>query len=143
MTSAGAGALVSALVVASLGNFERKGLLASSGVISFPAAIIVLSFTQTTVTASLVCFFLGMAMILLTATMNTLVQSAITDRLRGRVMSLYVLVFLGPLPFGNLLAGRLAEYLGVVATLQLGAGICLLVSSFLLLRTPEFVRFRA
>ncbi|MFH1312764.1 MAG: MFS transporter [Candidatus Eisenbacteria bacterium] len=143
MTAAGAGALVSALVVASLGNFDRKGLLTSAGVVLFPLTIIALTFTGAPLTAMVMCFVLGLAMILLTASMNTLVQSAITDRLRGRVMSFYVLVFLGPLPFGNLLAGHLAETLGVITTLRLGAGISLVVSSILLIRTPEFIKFRA
>jgi MFS family permease len=143
MTSAGAGALVSALVVASLGNFERKGLLTSAGVVSFPLAIVALSFARTPFTATAVSFVLGFAMILLTASMNTLVQTAISDRLRGRVMSFYVLVFLGPLPFGNLLAGHFAETLGVITTLRLGAGVSLAASSIVLARTPEFTRFRA
>jgi MFS family permease len=143
MTAVGAGALVTALIVASLGNFERKGLLTTAGVLAFPASMIGLSFTHTTALATSICFLLGAGMILLTASMNTLVQSAISDRLRGRVMSLYVLVFLGPLPFGNLLAGKLAETLGVVATLRLGAGISLVISSLLLARTARFTRFRA
>jgi MFS family permease len=142
MTAVGAGALVTALLVASLGDFERKGLLTTAGVIAFPTSMIALSLTGTLVLSIIVCFLLGVAMILLTAGMNTLVQSAISDRLRGRVMSLYVLVFLGPLPFGNLLAGRLAEALGVVATLRLGAGISLVLSSLLLVRTARFSRFR-
>jgi MFS family permease len=142
MASVGAGALVSALLVASLGNFHRKGMLTSLGVIAFPMSLLALSLTQTLAMAIATCFLLGVAMIVLTASMNTLVQSAITDRLRGRVMSLYVLVFLGPLPFGNLLAGRLAETLGVIATLRLGAGISLVASAILLLVTPQFTRFR-
>jgi hypothetical protein len=75
--------------------------------------------------------------------MNTLVQTAIADRFRGRVMSFYVLVFLGPLPFGNLLAGRLAETLGVVAAPRVGAVISLAISPVLLFKSPRSVRFRA
>jgi MFS family permease len=86
-------------------------------------------------------FIMGGAMILLTASINTLVQSAIEDRFRGRVMSLYVTIFLGPLPFGSLLAGRLAEAVGVVSTMQLGAAASLALSILLMARTPEFVRF--
>ena len=143
MTAAGAGALIGGLVVASLGDYPRKGLLTSAGVVAFPAMLISLSFTQTHVLALAFCFILGIAMILLTASMNTLVQTAITDRFRGRVMSFYVLVFLGPLPFGNLLAGRLAETLGVATTLRVGALISLAVSFALLSKSPRFLRFRA
>ena len=143
MTAAGAGALIGGLVVASLGNYPRKGLLTSAGIVAFPAMLIGLSFTKAHAFALAFCFLLGIAMILLTANMNTLVQTAISDRFRGRVMSFYVLVFLGPLPFGNLLAGRLAEALGVVTTLRMGALISLGISLLLLCRSPRFVRYRA
>jgi MFS family permease len=143
MTAAGAGALVSGLTVASFGDYPRKGLMATAGAISFPVAIIALSFTQTHVVALTSCFILGLCMILLTASMNTLVQTAISDRFRGRVMSFYVLVFLGPLPFGNLLAGRLAETLGVVPTLRLGASVSLALSMLLVAKSRRFQRFRA
>jgi MFS family permease len=143
MTAAGAGALVSGLVVASLGNNRRKGLLASIGVVWFPLSLTALSFARTRVTATVLCLVLGLAMILLTATMNTLVQTAISDRLRGRVMSLYVLMFLGPLPFGNLLAGWLAEAFGVIPTMRLGAGISLGLSLLILSRSTGFTRFRS
>jgi predicted MFS family arabinose efflux permease len=142
MTAVGAGALAAGLAVASLGDYRHKGLLTSAGVLAFPMSMGALSIARTPAAAIAVCFGLGIAMIVLTATMNTLVQSAISDRLRGRVMSLYVMIFLGPLPFGNLLAGRLAETLGVVTTLRLGAGASLLASTILLLRSPSFTRFR-
>jgi len=141
MTAAGAGALISGLVVASLGDHKRKGLLSSIGVVWFPLSLIALSFARSRPLAVALCFILGLGMILLTASMNTLVQSSITDKFRGRVMSLYVLVFLGPLPFGNLLAGRLAEALGVIPTMRLGAGISLVVSLFILSRSRRFTGF--
>jgi predicted MFS family arabinose efflux permease len=142
MTAMGAGALISALVVASLGDFERKGALTSAGVVAFPASLIFLSLMPAYPAALFMSFIMGGAMILLTASINTLVQSAIEDRFRGRVMSLYVTIFLGPLPFGSLLAGRLAEAVGVVSTMQLGAAASLALSILLMARTPEFVRFR-
>lgn len=143
MASVGAGALVSALTVASLGNIERKGVLASAGIILFPTVLILMSFARSVTVASVLCFFLGTVMILMTASMNTLVQTAIPDRMRGRIMSFYVLVFLGSMPFGNLMSGRIAEWLGVVSALRIGAVASLIVAGILLLRTREFVRYRA
>ncbi len=143
MASVGAGALVSALTVASLGNVERKGYLASAGVILFPTVLILLSFARGVMAASVLCFLLGAAMILMTASMNTLVQTAIPDRMRGRIMSLYVMVFLGSMPLGNLVSGRIAEWLGVVSALRIGAVASLIIAGILLLRTREFVRYRA
>ena len=143
MACVGAGALVSALIVASLGNVERKGILASTGVILFPTVLILLSFARGVLIAAVLCFMLGIVMILMTASMNTLVQTAIPDRLRGRIMSLYVLVFLGSMPLGNLLSGRVAEWLGVVSAIRLGAAASLLAALVLLARTRDFVRYRA
>ena len=51
------------------------------------------------------------------ATTNTLIQLLVPMRLRGRVMSLYILASTGGAPFGNLLAGFMAEHFGVQATL--------------------------
>ena len=141
MSAAGAGALVSALTVASLGNYPRRGLLAAMGAIALPIAVIGLSFAGVRPVAYVVCVVLGMAMILLTASINTLIQSAIPDRLRGRVMSIYILVFFGLWPFSNLLAGRLAQSLGTVTALRIGGAVSLAVSVALLLSTPEFARF--
>jgi MFS family permease len=143
MASVGAGALVSALIVASLGNVERKGYLASAGLILFPVMLILISLARSMTAASALCFLMGMAMILMTASMNTLVQTAIPDRMRGRIMSLYVLVFLGAMPFSNLVSGRIAEWLGVVSAFRLGAVASLVVTVALLARTREFVRYRA
>jgi MFS family permease len=143
MASVGAGALLSALVVASLGNVRQKGVLASSGVVLFPTVIILVSFARSFAVASVLCFLMGMVMILMTASMNTLVQTAIPDRMRGRIMSFYVLVFLGSMPFGNLVSGRIAEWLGVVNAFRIGGVASLAVSLTLLARTREFVRYRA
>jgi hypothetical protein len=63
--------------------------------------------------------------------------------MRGRIMSFYVLVFLGSMPFGNLVSGRIAEWLGVVNAFRIGGVASLAVSLTLLARTREFVRYRA
>jgi MFS family permease len=143
MACVGAGALVSALTVATYGNVKRKGYLASAGALLFPSVLMLVSFARSVAVAGFFCFLLGMAMILMTASMNTLVQTAIPDRLRGRIMSLYVLVFLGSMPLGNLMSGRIAEWRGVLLALRLGAAASLAVSLILLLRTRDFVRYRA
>ena len=70
-------------------------------------------------------------MILLMATSNTLVQTLAPDELRGRVMALFAMMFMGMSPFGSLGAGFLAESIGVGPTLSLCGGICLLAGIFL------------
>jgi MFS family permease len=60
------------------------------------------------------------------ASSNTLIQSMVPDRLRGRVMSFYAMTFMGMAPLGSLLAGSLAHNLGAPWTVFIGgmAAIC-------------------
>jgi MFS family permease len=63
-------------------------------------------------------------MISLNATTNTVIQTSTPDHLRGRVMSVYALLFLGIAPAGSLLAGFLTDLWGAPAALFLNAVIC-------------------
>jgi MFS family permease len=125
--AAGAGALLAALRLA--GRRDGEGLqrwialaaigggvalLLFSRLSSFPAALLVLAAA-------------GFAITTVIASTNTYLQLAAPDALRGRIMSLFSTLFIGVAPIGNLLAGSLAEVLGVQqAMLLLGCG-CLLV----------------
>ena len=57
---------------------------------------------------------------------NITLQSLTSDRMRGRVMALYSMTFLGISPIGNLLAGALSEKFGAPATLAVGGALCAL-----------------
>ena len=62
----------------------------------------------------------GFCMISQMASSNTLIQSMVPDALRGRVMAVYSMMFMGMAPFGALGAGHLAARLGAPATVALG-----------------------
>lgn len=70
-------------------------------------------------------------MISLVATCNTLLQEIIPDELRGRVMSFYVMMFMGTMPLGSLIAGTLGEAVGVIWAVRVGALLCGGISLFL------------
>ncbi len=79
----------------------------------------------------------GFAQIAFSATANTTLQTVAPDRLRGRVMSVYMLVFAGSVPLGNLFTGGLAHLLGAPIALLIGAGISLAAAIVgWVLRTP-------
>ena len=59
------------------------------------------------------------------ASSNTLIQSMVPDRLRGRVMALYSMMFLGMAPFGALLSGVVANLVGATLTVALGGAVCI------------------
>jgi len=77
------------------------------------------------------------------ATSNTLVQTLVTDELRGRVMGAYTLMFFGTSPFGSLLAGSLAQALGPTAAVLIGAGVTLTFAVGLLFGVPTLRRMEA
>jgi MFS family permease len=67
-------------------------------------------------------------MMLQMSSSNTLVQSMVPDALRGRVMALYSMMFMGMAPLGSLLAGTVANHLGAPMTVALGGSACLLAA---------------
>jgi MFS family permease len=66
----------------------------------------------------------GLTMTTQMAASNTLIQMRVPDKLRGRVMSVFAMMFLGMSPFGSLLAGILAKPLGTPVTIALGGAAC-------------------
>src|SRR5437763_15522156 len=67
----------------------------------------------------------GFSMMVQMASSNTLIQSMVPDRLRGRVMAVYSMMFLGMAPFGALLAGILAHQMGAPLTVAAGGVVCI------------------
>jgi MFS family permease len=129
----GAGALVGSLTVASLTRSRHKSVLLYIGSLIFPVALIVFAFSRS-FSASLACLVVvGFGFISQGATANTLVQSIVPDELRGRVMSVYSLVFFGTAPFSSLLAGSLAQAFGPTAAVLTGAVVTLACALFLLM----------
>jgi len=60
------------------------------------------------------------------ASSNTLLQTLTDDDKRGRVMSLYVMAFMGTAPFGSFIAGTLASVIGASYTILTGGTVCLI-----------------
>jgi MFS family permease len=122
LSAVGAGAVVTALVMARRGDAPRKGLVVRISVAVFAASLVGLAYAPG-YAAALVCLaVLGGAMMACSSLVNTLLQKRAPARLRGRVLSLYAMAWLGLLPIGNLLAGALAQRLGARAGLLVGAG---------------------
>jgi len=103
----GAGALVGALVTASMARALLPVLVAAAG--GFGVFEIVLAFQSGIVATAVVLALAGACFTLYTANSNSTLQLAVPDQLRGRVMALYAYVFFGTAPLGGLLAGWLAD----------------------------------
>jgi MFS family permease len=89
------------------------------------AALIVFTFSSTLWLALPMLFLVGLGAMLSAASTNTVLQTIVEDRLRARVMSIYMMSFLGVAPLGALFAGILAERIGPPATLALGGTLAL------------------
>jgi MFS family permease len=79
----------------------------------------------------------GFAMMTQMAASNTLIQSMIPNSLRGRVMAVYSMMFMGMAPIGALLAGALAGWLGATTTVAIGGAFCFLAGTLFLNRLPH------
>lgn len=68
----------------------------------------------------------GFTMMSHTASCNTILQTIVDDKMRGRVMSYYTMAFMGMTPFGSLIYGGLAGWFGAPETLIFGGTFCIL-----------------
>jgi fucose permease len=84
----------------------------------------------------------GLGFMTQNATANTLVQSTVPDALRGRVMSVYMMVFIGFFPIGSLIAGAIAERFGTPVGAAFGGVIALAYGLYLFWRAPRIRALR-
>jgi MFS family permease len=129
MGIAGAGAFFGALLVAYLGDFRRKGWFVLGGATMFGLCITGFALSSRLTFSLLFLFGLGFALVVSVALTNTLLQKLVTDRMRGRVMSMFLLSFMGTMPVGNILAGTLSNHFGPPRVLALGGLIVTTVAS--------------
>jgi predicted MFS family arabinose efflux permease len=123
MGTAGAGAFCGALLVAYLGDFKRKGWLVLGGAIAFGLFITNFALASQLNFSLAFLFGVGFSLIVCVATINTLLQKLVTDQMRGRVMSMFILSFLGTLPIGSIVAGAVSNHFGPQHTLAVGGVI--------------------
>jgi predicted MFS family arabinose efflux permease len=129
MGTAGAGAFCGALLVAYLGDFRRKGWLVLGGSIAFGLCIMGFALSSRLHWSLLFLFGLGFALVMSLSTSNTLLQKLVIDQMRGRVMSMFLLSFVGTMPLGNILAGTASNHFGPQHTLAVGGFVITLVAT--------------
>jgi len=140
VSARGFGALISALMLASMTRHKIRGKLWMVGFIVIPAALFFFAWIRWLPLSLAVLVVIGWGMMMLTNNSNALIQSQVPDNLRGRVMGVYALVFNGMIPVGALLAGGVAERLGSPVTVILSAGILLIFVVAAWIFLPEIRR---
>lgn len=137
MTFVGLGALAGALTVASLGPKSPRGLLISGANVAFAALVFSFTFVRTFWLAAAVLAAVGFCFVVQNSLANTLIQLNVPDRLRGRVMSIYFLAFMGAMRLGSLQAGYVARYVDVQTALLIGASASLVWAALVAWRFPR------
>ena len=135
--AAGIGSLAGALTLALRGKVQGLGRIVAISVGVFGLALIVFSLSRSLVLSTMLLVPMGFAVMLQMSGSNTLLQTMVEDRLRGRMMSFFSMSFMGMAPFGSLLAGAAADRIGAPMTLTIGGAICVIGATIFYWRIPQ------
>jgi MFS family permease len=124
MSSSGLGALIGALYLARLGDFAYKGRILVLSTFVFSISLILFSLSRIYFLSLVSLALIGAASVCAVALINTILQASVPDAFRGRAMSVFMLTFAGIMPFGNLIAGSLAQALNVSFAVMASGIIC-------------------
>ena len=142
MGATGVGALGGALTLASRSGVKGLGRWVAVACASFGTALILFSFSRWYFLSVALLVPVGFAMMVQMASSNTLIQAMVPDRLRGRAMAVYSMMFMGMAPMGALLSGWSADHIGAQWTLALG-GVGAIIGAGLFARNLPRIRVEA
>ncbi|MDH5643786.1 MAG: MFS transporter [Gemmatimonadota bacterium] len=131
------GALTAALGLAVFPRHTPKGKLILIAAPLFGVSVSALGWVPSVPLVLLLLVVVGFLQVVFTATTNTFLQTIARDELRGRVMSVYTVAFMGMMPIGALLGGAVAERFGVEAWFTVSGLVCAVILFQILRMTPE------
>ncbi len=137
MGASGVGALAAALLLASRQSLDGLGRWVAIAATGFGVGLAVFSFSRTFWLSSGILALMGFALMIQMGSSNTLIQSMVPDRLRGRVMAVYSMMLMGMAPIGSLLAGAAADHMGAPLTVAAGGAVCTIAAFVFWLRLPR------
>jgi MFS family permease len=138
MGATGVGALLGALTLAAKTGVRGLGRWVAFACAGFGVSLILFAFSRNLRLSILLLLPVGFCMMLQMSSSNTLIQVMVPDYLRGRVMALYSMMFMGMAPFGALFAGALADRLGAPVTVAMGAVATIGGAALFGARLPNF-----
>jgi len=139
MGASGCGALAGALWLATRRSVIGLGRIIVVASVAFGAGLIGFSFAPSLALALPCLVVAGCGFIVQMAASNTIIQTIVDEDKRGRVMSFYMMAFLGTVPFGSLIAGWLSSRIGAPHTVTL-AGVCCLAGAAWFARELPIIR---
>ena len=137
MTASGFGALAGAIYLASRHTVVGLGKVVIAATAGLSLGLMVFAFSHSLWLSIAVLPVIGIGMKLQSSCANTILQTVVSEELRGRVMAFYSVAVLGTMPIGSLLAGWIAEHVGAPATVFGGAAICLITAGYFATQRPK------
>jgi MFS family permease len=137
MGATGVGALAGALSLASRKGVRGLGRWVAVSAGAFGMALIAFSLSRVFWLSAVLLVPVGFFVMVQMASSNTLIQAMVPDALRGRVMAVYSMMFMGMAPFGALWSGWTAERIGAPETVAIGGGVCVIAAAVFGARLPS------
>lgn len=138
MGATGVGALLAALTLASRSGLRGLGKFVGVAAVGFGLSLILFSQSKFFWLSVGLLVPVGYGMMLETTSSNTLIQAMVPDELRGRVLAVYTMMFMGMAPSGSLFAGLIADRIGAPLTLTIGGVAAIAAGALFLTRLKEF-----
>ena len=128
MSCLGVGSLLGSLLIASTSKYGPKRIVLLASPIAISVFLILIGFSNYYMVTGFFLALAGFFVVVFNSTVNSTLQLNTSDEYRGRVMSLYMLAFMGVTPFGNLFVGSIAEQFGSkIAFISCGLMILILL----------------
>ncbi len=140
MAATGVGAMGAVLRLASRRSAIGLGRMIAQASLLFGLGLIAFAWSRTLWLSLILLLVTGFGLMQQLASSNTILQTIVEEDKRGRVMSFYSMAFMGMAPFGSLLAGSLAEWIGGPGALMLGGVSCVVGSIIFASRLPALRR---
>jgi MFS family permease len=137
MGAVGVGSLTSALLLVVRRSVRGLLKIIPIGAAIFGAGLIAFGFSRHLWLSMGLMFVTGFGMMQGVTTSNTILQTLVDEKMRGRVMSYYTMAFVGMAPFGSLMAGALAHAIGAPRTVIISGVACILGSLWFWTRLPS------
>jgi len=137
MGATGVGALAGALTLASKKGISGLGRWVAMSAAGFGFFLVLFSFSRLFWLSTAILLPVGFCMMLQMSSSNTLIQAMVPDELRGRVMSVYSMMFMGMAPFGALLGGAVADRVGAPIAVAVGGAASIAGAIVFGIRLPD------
>lgn len=136
MSSMGVGAILGSIYMAARPGVRGLSRMITAATISYSVALILFAFSRTFHLSALLLVPVGFGMTVQMAATNTTLQTIAPDALRGRVVGFYGMMLMGMAPFGSLMAGWLAGWIGAPFTVAMGGVVCIAAALVFLRHRP-------